>query len=108
MEKFLAAVMFFLVSHDVYGFPLFPLTGWAHINTRSHKSMVNTGIGRAVGQFLNDYNYLENNVHWMLAVDVFFGNGEYFNATQKMIIKYTVNYIYIYKVLIYYAHFKLT
>ncbi|XP_063416206.1 von Willebrand factor A domain-containing protein 7-like [Mytilus trossulus] len=74
MEKFLYAVMFFLVSHDVYGFPLFPLTGWAHINTRSHRSMVNLGIGRAVGQFLNDYNYLEDSVHWMLAVDVFFGN----------------------------------
>ncbi|XP_076072005.1 von Willebrand factor A domain-containing protein 7-like [Mytilus galloprovincialis] len=74
MEKFLYAVMFFLVSHDVYGFPLFPLTGWAHINTRSHKSMVNLGIGRAVGQFLNDYNYLEDSVHWILAVDVFFGN----------------------------------
>lgn len=70
--------MFFLVSHAIHGFPPLhvPLTGWPQVNTRSHKDMLNIGLIRAVGQFLNGYNQLEN-VHPLLAVDTFFGDGRY-------------------------------
>lgn len=89
MKTFLNAAMFFLVSHNIYGFPPYPLTGWPHVNTRSHKDMLNIGIRRAIGQFLLQYNYLEEDVHLFLAVDAFFGDDsdgkeKYYDSIQEI------------------------